>query len=141
MPVIACKLPAGIDIRHKNQRILLAGANIGEDLENPSKNDSPSDNRRRASGYGLTEITADQAAVFTDWCNQATYRDGDKAKGKLDNPFPALENGSILGPFKSFEEARKECDALASSIETGFEGADPKNFGLEESDESKSRKK
>lgn len=124
MPVFACKLPNGLDIRHQGKSIILVGANIGEDLEAVSKNGLPSDNSARSHGYGLTTLSDEDAAVVNDWMNQVTYKDGKKANGKLAEPFLPVENGSILGPFGSIDEARKETATLASSITTGFEGLD-----------------
>lgn len=124
MPVFACKLPNGLDVRHQGKSIVLLGANIGEDLGAVSKNGLPSDNASRSHGYGLTTLSDDDANTLADWINQVTYKDGKKANGKLAEPFAPLENGSILGPFGSIEEARKETATLASSIVTGFEGLD-----------------
>lgn len=140
MPVIACKLPAGLQIAHAGRTIVLAGANIGEDLENVSRNGRPNDNGRRAHGFGLTEISAEDAEAFTDWANQVTYKNGKPADGKLAEPYPALENGSILGPFKSLDEARKEVASIASSVSTGFEGLDAEAEGVEENEDAKPKK-
>ena len=110
----------------------MVGGNIGEDLENVSRNGRPNDNEFRAHGYGLTEISEDDAKAFDDWKNAVTFKEGDKAKGKLADPFPALENGSILGPFKTKDEARKEAASLAAAVSTGFEGLDPEAEKIEE---------
>lgn len=123
--VIACKLPNGLIVRHNGQEITLKGANIGENLRNPSENGNPSDNRDRAYGYGLTELSDKQGEVFADWAKAVTFKNGNPADGKLSDPFPALENGSILGPFKSKDEAIKELTSIASAVTTGFEGLDP----------------
>lgn len=133
MPVIACKLPHGLDIRHEGKRLVLLGANIGEDLEQPSRNGSPADNTNRAFGYGLTTITADQAEFFTRWSNAAQFIGGDPAKGKVEDAFPALSNGAIEGPFKDKTEAIREIGAMVGVVVTGFEGLDPeKEKGVEE---------
>lgn len=136
MPVIACKLPAGLTIRHHGASLTLVGANIGEDIENVSRNGSPNDNARRSHGFGLTEVTDSDAKLFADWANSVTYKNGKVADGKLAQPFVALENGSILGPFGSFEEARKECGDIASAIKTGFEGLEPEKEGIEDNEEA-----
>ncbi len=136
MPVIACKLPAGLNVRHAGKSLVLVGANIGEDLENVSRNGRPSDNSSRCHGYGLTTISDADAALFADWANQVTYKNGTPADGKLAEPFVALENGSILGPFKSTDEARKECASLAGAVTTGFEGLDPEAEGIEENEDA-----
>jgi hypothetical protein len=125
--VIACKLPNGLVIRHAGQEITLKGANIGENLRNPSENGNPNDNKDRAYGYGLTELSDKQAEVFADWAKAVTFRNGDPAAGKLAEPYPALESGAIMGPFKSRDEAIKELTTLAGSVSTGFEGLDPTN--------------
>lgn len=132
MPVIACKLPAGLTIRHKGAKLTLAGSNIGEDLENVSRNGRPGDNPRRAHGYGLTEVSEDDAKVFAEWSDAVTFKNGVRSDGKLAEPFPALENGSILGPFKTIDEARKECASLATAVSTGFEGLDPEKEGTKD---------
>lgn len=123
--VIACKLPNGLVVRHAGEEITLKGANIGENLRNPSENGNPNDNRDRAYGYGLTELSDKQGEVFADWAKVVTFKNGNPTDGKLAEPYPALENGSILGPFKSKDEAIKEVTTLASSVSTGFEGLDP----------------
>lgn len=129
MPVIACKLPHGLLVRHNGQRITLVGGNIGEDLENVSRNGNPNDNAVRAHGYGLTTVSPAEAETFAAWSNAAVYKNGNPADGKLAEPFPALDNGSILGPFKTIDEARKECAAMAGVVVTGFEGLDPAKEG------------
>lgn len=132
MPFVACKLPAGLQIDAYGQVIILHGANIGEDIENVSKNGSPGDNPFRTHGYGLTELNPAQAEAFEKWSNDVTYVNGDKPAGKkLAAPFPALENGSILGPFKTIDDARKESATLASAVTTGFEGLDPEKEGTD----------
>ena len=136
MPFIACKLPNGLQITHNGETITLLGANIGENLGLVSANGLPLDHSSRASGYGLTEITDRQAEAFADWSNKVTYKDGVKEAGKLADPFPALENGSILGPFKSEADARKEVVATASMVTSGFEGLDPSKEGVEEDKEA-----
>lgn len=134
MPFIACKLPSGLQIDHNGETIVLLGANIGENLAQVSANGLPSDNASRASGYGLTEVNDKQAAAFEDWSNQVQYVNGDKAAGKVPEPFPALDNGSILGPFKSKDEARKEAALMSSAVASGFEGLDPAKEGVEDDD-------
>lgn len=141
MSVIACKLPAGLQIQHAGRVIVLAGANIGEDLENVSRNGNPSDNSRRIHGFGLTELKDADAEVFQDWVNQVTYKNGKPGDGKLADPYPALENGSILGPFKSIDEARAEVTSIASSISTGFEGLDGEKEGVEPDKDAGNKKK
>lgn len=131
MAFIACKLPHGLTICHGLARIVLLGSNVGEDLENVSRNGLPNDNARRVAGFGITELDSAKVEVFEKWAAAVTYKEGDKAKGKLDDPFPALENGSILGPFKTLDEARKECASLSGQIVTGTEGLDPEKEKVE----------
>lgn len=118
----ACKLPNGLEVEHRGETIVLAGANIGEELDNVSKNGSPRENRRRVYGFGLTELNDRQAEAFASWKDEVTTKDG---KALPDGGFPAFANGLILGPFKSAAEAEKECAVLASAITSGFEGVDP----------------
>lgn len=120
--VYACNLPHGLEIHHHGQLVTLHGANIGEELDNPSKNGSPRDNRTRVYGFGLTELNDAQAEAFESWKTEVTTKDG---KPLADGGFPAFENGNILGPFKSRADAEKEVAALASIVQTGFEGVDP----------------
>lgn len=135
MPFIACKLPSGLKIDHDGETIILLGANIGENLANASLNGSPADNASRTSGYGVSQVTDKQAEAFKNWADGVTYVNGVPGDGKLRNPFPALENGSILGPFKTREEANKECAAMAGLVKTGFEGLDPAAEGVETAEE------
>jgi len=133
MPVIACKLPNGLQITHEGQTIVLVGSNIGERLENVSPNGRLDDNNHRSGGFGLTEVSDRQADAFAAWAKAVTM---DENGGKLAEPFPALENGSILGPYKSFDEARKECTAMSDAVATGFEGLDPEKEGVEKNDDA-----
>lgn len=139
MTVVACKLPAGLEIHHNGRRIVLHGANIGEDLENVSRNGSPNDNQMRAFGYGLTELNPADTEAFQDWVGQVTFKDG-KSGEKLAEPFAALENGAIMGPFKDRGEAIKEIGTLHSSVLTGMEGLDPAKEGVQDSDDEEHRK-
>ena len=140
MPVIACKLPHGLTVIHNSQKLALVGGNIGEDLENVSRNGRPNDNSRRAGGFGLTVLNDAGAALFSSWAAAVTYKGGQKANGKLAEPYAAIENGSILGPFADEAEAIRECGALSGSIVTGTEGLDPeaeqKKGGVEPDKES-----
>ncbi len=121
MPFYASKLPHGLEVDHAGKTVILAGANIGEELDNPSKNGSPRENRRRVYGFGLTELSEAQTETFEAWRKSVTLRDGVKLPGG----FPAFDNGSILGPFKSRSDAEKECGAISAIVQTGFEGVDP----------------
>lgn len=138
MPFIACKLPSGLVIDHEGKSLTLVGGNIGEDLGNVSRNGSPNDNSRRESGFGLTEISAEQATWFEAWAKAVTT---DKDGAKLTHPFLPLENGTIAGPFKNIDEARKECRLLSGSVPTGFEGLDEeeeaKKTGITKADKPK----
>lgn len=121
MPFYACKLPHGLKVEHGGTTITLFGANIGEELDNPSKNGVPRESRHRVYGFGLTEVSETQREAFEAWKTSVTTRDGQKVKGG----FVAFDNGSILGPFKSRSDAEKECATVNSIIQTGFEGVDP----------------
>lgn len=134
MPFVACKLPNGLEISHEGKTIVLHGANIGEDLENVSRNGAPTDNALRSYGYGFTELSDANAQTFQNWCDFVTYKGGDKANGKLADPFLALENGSILGPFKTKDEAVKEVTALHAAVRTGMEGLEPAAEGIEDAE-------
>lgn len=131
MPFVACKLPNGLSLTLEGKPIVLVGANIGEDLENVSRNGSPNDNRSRVSGYGLTELSDEETKAFEDWKNKVTFNNGAPADGKLAGGFPALENGSILGPFKNRAEAEREAVTLAGMVTSGLEGLDPEKEGTE----------
>lgn len=117
MPFYACKLPHGLEIEKDGQTVVLVGANIGEELDNVSKNGSPRENRRRVYGFGLSELNDRQAAAFEAW--KAEVTEGPNGG------FPAFESGAILGPFKNAKDAEAECATLASAITTGMEGVDP----------------
>lgn len=122
MSFYACKLPHGLEVDYHGQTIVLHGANIGEELDNPSKNGSPRENRQRVYGFGLTELNERQTEAFEAWRKEVTTGpDG----AKIPNGFVAFDNGSILGPFKSRADAEKECAAVSSIVTTGFEGVDP----------------
>lgn len=122
MAFYACKLPHGLEVDHNGQIITLHGANIGEELDNPSKNGAPRENRSRVYGFGLTELNDKQTETFEDWRKSVTLNgEGQKVVGG----FEAFDNGSILGPFKNAKDAEAECAALSSAISTGFEGVDP----------------
>lgn len=123
MPFYACKLPQGLEVPYRGQTIILHGANIGEELDNPSKNGSPRENRNRVYGFGLTELNDRQTEAFEAWKTEVTTKDGQPLPNG--GGFPAFENGLILGPFKSRADAEKECAAVSSIVTTGFEGVDP----------------
>lgn len=125
--VLACKLPHGMVIDHGGQTINVNGANANADPLNPMANGAAFDTETTTGGYGLTTLTADQAAAFEDWSGHALYkRNGEgtpiKDNGMLDEPFLPLTNGSLLS-FKSEADARKEVRNL-SNVETGFDGLD-----------------
>lgn len=125
MPFIACKLPHGLTIDHDGHRLTLLGANVGERLAQVSPNGDPNDNENRIAGFGVTRLDDRATEFFEKWRNDVTFVNGDPKKGKVRDGFPALENGSILGPFASIEDLRAEVQPLAASVVTGFEGLDP----------------
>lgn len=136
---VACKLPHGLSIRHAGQSIDLFGPNADYNENLVMPNGYVPDSERVSGGFGITKLEGDQQAAFEDWQNQVTFKDGDKAKGKLQEPFLPLENGTLL-VFKSEADARKETKSLAGMVETGTEGIDPatdkqmKRDGVETSD-------
>jgi hypothetical protein len=121
---VICKLPHGLTIKHAGQTINLNGANEGYDPTFLAPNGRNNDGEKRVGGFGITELTGDQASAFEDWANHVTYKDGKKESGKLPEPNLALENGMIVS-FKSEADARKEAKNLSSYIATGTEGIDP----------------
>ena len=126
MPFIACNLPHGIRLDLADGRALtLLGANIGENLQMVSPNGSPSENRSRRYGYGITELTGQQTEAFTMYRNSALYENGDPKGKKLAHPMLAFESGAIVGPFASYAELEAEVSTLAGIVTTGFEGVDP----------------
>lgn len=120
MPFYASKLPFAFEVDHNGQNIILNGSNVGEELDNPSKNGMPREHRSRVYGFGLTELSDKQADAFAAWKESVTMHDGQKVEGG----FTAFDNGAILGPFKTAKDAEAECAALSSAINTGFEGFD-----------------
>lgn len=138
---VICKLPHGLTVKHNGQTINLNGANEGYDPTFLAPNGRNNDGEKRAGGFGITELTGDQATAFEDWAVKVTYKDGKKEAGKLVEPNAALENGMIM-TFKSEADARKEAKNLSSAIETGTEGIDPssdkqmKADGLETADKT-----
>lgn len=139
MSFVICKLPHGLSVRHNGQIINLNGANEGYDPTFLAPNGRATDGERKTGGFGITELKGEQEAAFDDWCNAVTYKEGDKAKGKLLEPNAAIENGLIVS-FKSESDARKEAKNLSGVVETGTEGIDPatdkqmKAAGLETAD-------
>lgn len=124
MPFYACKLPHGLRVEANGKFVTLRGANTGTRLDLVDPNGIPVDNANRYHGYGITEISDDGVKTFTAWADSVTYNGGVKENGKVENPFPALENGSILGPFKTREDAQKEIRDVEGIVVTGFEGID-----------------
>lgn len=123
MPFIACKLPHGLSVRHEGKTLDLNGPNEGSDPLDPMKNGAQVDSGIASAGYGLTQVTDDQVALFNSWKKAMLF--ASDGKTKLNEPFVALENGSIMGPFGSIDEARAECQAMSDMVRTGFEGIDP----------------
>lgn len=64
---VGCKLPHGHTIEHKDETIVLNGANVGFDGDNPWRNGVFPDAINRTSGAGLTELVGKQAEAFKDW--------------------------------------------------------------------------
>ena len=135
MPLfVACKLPHGLEIRHNGAVVRLNGPNEGIDLSDPGKNGAERDSDGSYAGYGFTELNDKDAKVYKDWAAAVTFKDGDKAKGKLDEPFAAIENGALMD-FATKAAARDEVKTMGSTVTTGFEGVDPKKAGVEKMDD------
>lgn len=143
-----CKLPHGLTISHKGSSVELRGANSSFNASTPiiGLNNLDGD----AYGFGITELNDKDAATVEDWAASVTLvldSDGKPTKTKLADPYPALDNGSIQGPFASEADAREEAKLLGSAVRTGFEPVDPdtdremKAAGIEEVKENKGGKK
>ncbi len=123
MPIIACKLPHGLTITHQGRTININGSNVNFDALSPDKNGALADGTGLSAGFGLTTLSDQDAAVFEDWSNRALYKDGEKAKGLLEEPFQPLLNG-VIKPYKSEGDARKDTSATTTDVATGFDGLD-----------------
>jgi hypothetical protein len=121
--IIACKLPHGLSITHNGQTININGTNVDGNPLNPAANGAIVDGPEMSGGFGLTTLNDEQAKAFEDWSNKALYKDGEKAKGFLEEPFLPLKNSSIIS-FKSEADARKETKTLATAVTSGFDGLD-----------------
>lgn len=139
MTIVAVKLPHGLQVTTAGRVINLNGPNEGYDPDNLPKNGALRDDAAVSAGYGLTELKGDDDKAFARWVNDVTFKDGDKTKGKLDEPFKALENGSIM-TFASMSDARAELKSISESVVTGFEGLgqeDIKKAGIEQNPDAK----
>lgn len=128
MPFVACKLPHGIIINHNDVKITLRGHNIGERLLMPSPNGEYNDHENRYCGYGLTELSPEQADAFESWYNHNLYKNGNKASGRLAQPYKPISSGAVTQVFKTLAELKKELSGLSSMsgiIKTGMEGLNP----------------
>lgn len=108
---VGCKLPHGLTVTHAGQTIVLNGANVGYDSENPWRNGAAPDAELRASGVGLTILEGEQAAAFKEWCEIS-------AKG----PGPVQSGAIFITEAKG--DATKEAQNLESE-KTGLDGLDP----------------
>jgi hypothetical protein len=135
---VACKLPHGLQITHAGKVLRINGPNEGMDLSDPAKNGAERDTAKSYGGFGLTELKDDDAKAYQAWVAAVTFKDGDKSKGKHEEPFAALENGALLD-FPSQAAARSEIDAIGKSVTSGFEGVDPsdKKNGVEKNTDAK----
>jgi hypothetical protein len=123
MPIIACKLPHGLTIKHQGHTINLNGTNADFNPLAPSANGAIGESPNLSAGFGLTTLSDEQAAVFEDYRKKAIYVDGQESKGKLEEAFQPFVNGSIE-LFKSMTDARKETVAITSDVNSGFDGLD-----------------
>lgn len=121
--IVACKLPHGLTVNHNGQTININGVNAAHDPLNPAANGALLDGSLMSAGYGLTTLNDAQAEAFEDWSNKALYVDGEKAKGKVAEPFPPLANGA-LRVYKSDADARKDTASITTDVATGFDGLD-----------------
>jgi hypothetical protein len=121
--IVACKLPHGLTVNHMGRTINLNGANANHDPLAPAANGTLAEGSIMSAGFGLTTLNDADADAFNDWANRATYKDGLKANGPLDDQFPPLVNGTLC-IFKSEAEARKETNAVSSTVSNGMDGLD-----------------
>lgn len=108
--IVGCKLPHGHTIEHKGEIIVLNGANVGYDPDNPWRNDAFPDAADRTSGAGLTTLEGAQADAFKDWYGQ----------NKGGGPIAA---GAIFFT-ESKADAQKEAKGR-EKVKTGTEALDP----------------
>lgn len=80
--IVGCKLPHGHTIDHLGEIIVLNGANVGFDGDNPWRNGAFPDSELRVSGAGLTTLDGDKAAAFKDWY-EANKSGGPIASGAI----------------------------------------------------------
>lgn len=107
---VACKLPSGHIIDHKGQRIELRGTHTGiNNLTLPENGNAP-DDQFRVSGYGITELSGDQADAMADWIKQTESHEGPVQAGLI---FMAKSDGDLRS------EARKRAEGV------GINGINP----------------
>ncbi|GGN49375.1 hypothetical protein GCM10011349_19950 [Novosphingobium indicum] len=109
--IVGCKLPHGLEVTHKDATIVLNGANVGYDADNPWKNGASPDNYDRTSGVGLTTLSPDQEEPFKDWLETS-------GKG------PGPVRSGLIFVASSKNDASKEAQALEGE-KTGLGGLDP----------------
>lgn len=107
---VGCKLPHGHTIEHLGETIVLNGANVGFDADNPWRNDYFPDSIDRVSGVGLTLVTGDKEVAFKDWYDL----------NKTGGPIAA---GAIFIQEKE-ADAKKEAKAR-EKVKTGLDALDP----------------
>jgi hypothetical protein len=106
---VACKLPAGMIVRHKECEVLLLGANNGLDATILPANGAAPDGATRSGGWGVTEVSGDDATALKDWIDVTGKGDGPVAAGMI---FTAA--------------SRRELDAeVGKRSRSGLEGLDP----------------
>jgi hypothetical protein len=123
---VACNLPAGLIVRHNGQEIRLNGGNTGLDAQNLPRNGSAPDDANRVSGYGLTEVSGDQAEALKDWMALSAKGHGPVRSGAL-----------IIAGSKA--DVAKEAKANEGAA-AGFSGLDPAKdlpAGVETADDTK----
>lgn len=108
--IVGCKLPHGHTIDFGGVEVVLNGANVGYDAENPWRLDAFPDSDVRTSGAGLTTLTGAQAEAFKAWY------DINKTGGPI-------ASGAIFFT-DSAADAKKEAKAR-EKVKAGSEGLDP----------------
>lgn len=105
---VGSRLPHGLEIEHGGETIILNGANVGYDANNPWRSGAAPDSLDRVSGAGLTLLEGKQADAFMEWF---------ELSGKGSGP---VKNGQIFITDKKADAAKE-----AQSLEGETTGADP----------------
>lgn len=109
--IVGCKLAHGHTIDHLGVIIMLKGANVGFDGENPWRMGAFPDSADRVSGAGLTTLEGDQAEAFKDWYD-LNKTGGPIAAGAI---FFAEKKADAVKEAKDREKVGSGTDALDPS--------------------------